>query len=62
MLKNLLKKYKEELCSQCISRCENGIIIYTEVDINDNEVKPIICAKCDRYQKNEKKKSKKKIL
>ena len=58
MPEDLLKKYKEELCSNCKSKCEKGIVVFTETVTTGNEVKQILCAKCVDYERKNKQKKK----
>ena len=52
MLQNeLLKKYKEQICTKCTAECNKGITIFTETINKDNEVKQVLCAKCVDYQR-----------
>ncbi|MBO5348978.1 MAG: hypothetical protein J6A89_04075 [Clostridia bacterium] len=48
----LLKTYKEQICTKCTAKCCNkGITVFTETINEDNEVKQVLCAKCVDYKR-----------
>lgn len=47
----LLKKYKNQICTNCIAKCNKGITIFTETIHENNEIKQVLCAKCVDYQR-----------
>lgn len=47
----LLKKYKNQICTNCTAKCNKGITIFTETINENNEIKQVLCAKCVDYQR-----------
>lgn len=51
----LIKKYEEEICSNCCrTNCKKGIVVVIETISTESQIKNIVCAKCVDYKKKDK--------
>ena len=55
MPEQLIKRFEEEICSNCCTtNCKKGIVVFTETISMEDEIKNIVCAKCVDYKKKNK--------